>query len=61
MISRNDRVADDYVSRVAQDYYGNVGILSGYTDGLVVEHNEVADMPYTGISVGWGCRWRTRP
>jgi hypothetical protein len=54
MISRNDRVANNYVSKTAQDYYGNVGIFSGYTSGLAIEHNEVTDMPYTGISVGWG-------
>ena len=54
MISINDRVSNNYVSKVAQDYYGNVGIFSGYTHGLVIEHNEVTDLPYTGISVGWG-------
>jgi hypothetical protein len=28
--------------------------MLGYTDAAVVEHNELQDMPYSGISVGWG-------
>jgi hypothetical protein len=54
MISRGDKIANNYISRIGQDYHGNVGILAGYTDGILIEHNELSDMPYTGISVGWG-------
>ena len=28
--------------------------MAGYTDSTVIEHNELTDMPYSGISVGWG-------
>jgi hypothetical protein len=57
-IPRRDVVRNNYVSKVAQEYYGNVGIFTGYTDSVVIEHNEVSDMPYTGISIGWG--WADR-
>ena len=30
------------------------GILAGYTDHTTIEHNKVYDLPYSGISVGWG-------
>jgi hypothetical protein len=30
------------------------GLSHGYASGTVIEHNEVTDMPYLGISVGWG-------
>lgn len=53
-VSRRDAILDNTVTRVGQDFFGAVGIFAGYTDGLRVEHNEVAEVPYTGISVGWG-------
>lgn len=53
-VSRRDAILDNTVTRVGQDFFGAVGIFAGYTDGLRVEHNEVAEVPYTGISAGWG-------
>lgn len=47
-------IQHNHISRVAQDYYGSVGLHVGYADSTTIEHNEVNDMPYTGISVGWG-------
>ena len=31
-----------------------MGIAAGYVRDTKIEHNEVFDLPYTGISVGWG-------
>ncbi|MFU8806320.1 MAG: right-handed parallel beta-helix repeat-containing protein, partial [Bradymonadaceae bacterium] len=52
--SRGDVIRNNYVTGIAQDYSGGVGIFASYTDGVVIEHNEIAELPYTGISVGWG-------
>lgn len=51
---RNNRIVNNYITRVGRDYAGSVGIVSGYTKGVVIEHNEINDVPYSGISVGWG-------
>jgi hypothetical protein len=53
-ISRNDVIRNNYIEKTGRDYYQTVGIMAGYTDGVVIEHNELHDMPYSGISVGWG-------
>jgi len=53
-ISRNDVIRNNYIEKTGRDYYQAVGIMAGYTDGVVIEHNELHDMPYSGISVGWG-------
>jgi hypothetical protein len=31
-----------------------VGIMVSYTQGSVIGYNELTDMPYSGVSVGWG-------
>jgi hypothetical protein len=53
-VSRNDVIRSNYIEKTGRDYYQTVGIMAGYTDGVVIEHNELHDMPYSGISVGWG-------
>ena len=51
---RNDRITNNIVTRVAADYTGCAGIFATWCQGTVIEHNEVFDLPYTGISLGWG-------
>ena len=54
MICRRNVVSNNYIARTGRDYFQTVGIMLGYTDNAIVEHNELVDMPYMGISVGWG-------
>lgn len=51
---RRNLIANNLVERIGLDYRSSVGILVGYTSDSTIEHNEVHDAPYTGISVGWG-------
>jgi hypothetical protein len=50
----NDRVVNNLVTDCANEDWGGVGIAAGYVRGIRIEHNEVSDCSYTGISVGWG-------
>jgi hypothetical protein len=45
---------NNYITRVGREYYQSVAIMAGYTDGAIIEHNEVHDTSYSGITVGWG-------
>ncbi len=58
-ICRYDVISNNFISRIGLDYYGSVGIGAGYARGIMIEHNEVTDVPYSGISVGWG--WCNSP
>ena len=53
---RNNRVANNYVHGCGTDFYGGIGIYVAFTDGTLVAHNLLHDLPYTAISVGmmWG-------
>jgi hypothetical protein len=53
-ICANERLANILVTDCANEDWGGVGIAVGYARGIRIEHNEVSDCSYTGISVGWG-------
>jgi hypothetical protein len=53
-ICANERLANNVMTDCANEDWGGVGIAVGYGRGVKVEHNEVSDLSYTGISVGWG-------
>jgi len=58
-ICTNDVVSNNIVYRTGRDYFGTHGIVAGYPAGLTIEHNIVRDIPYSGISVGYG--WTLKP
>jgi hypothetical protein len=47
-------VYNNLITRVGTEDWGALGIGAGYVHDLRVEHNEISEVPYTGISVGWG-------
>lgn len=53
-ITRRPVIQNNYITGIGKEYYQNTAIATGYTDAAVIEHNEVTDTPYTGITVGWG-------
>ena len=53
-IVKNNAVVNNYIHDVAVEYQGGVGVFVGYTEGTVIAHNEIASLPYSGMSVGWG-------
>ena len=54
MLVKDTTIKNNYVTRVGLDNRDSPGIVATYTNGTVIEHNEVAYCPYTGISTGWG-------
>jgi hypothetical protein len=53
-IVKNNAVANNIIHDVAVEYRGGVGVFVGYTEATVLAHNEIAALPYSGISIGWG-------
>lgn len=52
--SKNIEIIDNVISHTGVEYTGSVGIFAGYVQDTRIEHNEIHDLPYTAISVGWG-------
>jgi hypothetical protein len=53
-ICTNDTIKDNYIANVTTEIQGACGIACGYPRSIDIEHNEVSDVNYTGISVGFG-------
>jgi len=51
---KNATIQNNYITRIGIDMFDSVGILAAYTNGVVIDHNEIAYTPYSGISLGWG-------
>jgi len=51
---QNTQIRNNLIQDAANEYWGCVGLLAGYVRGLTIEHNELCDLAYSGISVGWG-------
>ncbi|MBM9506499.1 discoidin domain-containing protein [Actinacidiphila acididurans] len=47
-------VADNWVHNIGVEYTGAVGIFQGYTRDDTITHNQVNNVPYSGISSNWG-------
>ncbi|GAB7184360.1 hypothetical protein ATKI12_4191 [Kitasatospora sp. Ki12] len=54
MTNQDITIQDNRISDVAKDYKDMAGILSTYVTHAVITHNEVSDLAYDGIDVGWG-------
>ncbi|MBL8029325.1 MAG: discoidin domain-containing protein [Fibrobacteres bacterium] len=53
-LPHNNVIRNNSVSYIGADYYDACGIIAFYTDSTIIEHNEIYNIPYTGISLGWG-------
>jgi hypothetical protein len=58
-VCANERLANNLVTDCANEDWGCVGIGVGYARSITIEHNEVSNCSYTGISVGWGWTKKT--
>ena len=43
-----------YLHAIGEEFKGSIGIFVGYAGGTAITHNEITDVGYSGISVGWG-------
>ncbi|MGW7074581.1 right-handed parallel beta-helix repeat-containing protein [Streptomyces sp. NPDC054866] len=54
LAGERNTVAYNMIRSAGVEYTDAVGIWAGYEAELTVDHNTLDDLPYSGISVGWG-------
>ncbi len=53
-ISSNNQIENNLITDATNEDWGAVGIGAGYVSGIKISHNEISEVSYTGISMGWG-------
>ena len=58
-VASGNVVANNLIEHCGELYFGCVGVWIGIAENTHVAHNEIRDLPYTGVSVGW--MWNPTP
>ena len=58
-ICTRERIANNIVTDCANEDWGGVGICAGFVRDTTIEHNEISNVSYMGICLGWG--WTRTP
>ncbi|KFF03503.1 hypothetical protein B0A68_09805 [Flavobacterium reichenbachii] len=52
-------IADNLITNVTNEDWGTLGISAGFVRNITIEHNEISDVSYSGMAMGWG--WTHTP
>ncbi len=58
-VNEGNLISNNFITGIGLDYQGAVAIFIGYAHNETVANNEIYNVPYSGISVGWG--WSFSP
>lgn len=58
-VCNNNLISDNYITRCSDYFWSSPGITAYYVDHLQILNNHLEDLPYTGISLGWGWIFNT--
>ncbi|WP_371563252.1 RICIN domain-containing protein [Streptomyces canus] len=53
-VVKNVTVKNNLITRIGEDYLGTAGINAGFVNSTTIDHNDISDTPWAGISLGWG-------
>ena len=52
-------ITNNLITDVTNEDWGTIGIAAGYVRDICIDHNEISEVSYTGVSMGWG--WNQQP
>jgi hypothetical protein len=58
-VSKGNKVSHCLIEDCGKQFFGAVGIWCGLVANTAIDHNEIRNLPYSGVSVGW--MWNTDP
>ena len=50
----NNVFENNYIRRIGQEYEDAAAIWVGYARNTTISHNEIDNVPWSGVSIGWG-------
>ncbi|REE02019.1 right-handed parallel beta-helix repeat-containing protein [Marinoscillum furvescens] len=54
LLQQGHVVTNNYIHDVAKEYCSASGIGAAYPVDLTIAHNEIGNLPYSGLHIGWG-------
>ncbi len=51
--SLNNQILDNLIHDVGKEYHDGAGVWAGYEANLMLSHNEIYNIPGSGVSLGW--------
>lgn len=52
-VSNSNRISNSLIEDCGEQFFGAVGIWGGLVSNTIIEQNEIRNLPYTGVSIGW--------
>ena len=53
-VCTQQQINNCYFTEIGNEDWGCLAIAVGYVGDVNIEHNEISEVPYSGISLGWG-------
>ena len=53
-VCTQQQINNCYFTEIGNEDWGCLAIAAGYVRDVNIEHNEISEVPYSGISLGWG-------
>ena len=53
-VCKQQQINNCYFTEIGNEDWGCLAIAAGYVGDVNIEHNEISEVPYSGISLGWG-------
>jgi hypothetical protein len=47
-------ISNNLITNIGREYQDSAGIYIGFTTRSLVEHNDINNVPWSGIAIGWG-------
>lgn len=53
-LTKDNTISNNLIRRTGREFADSAAIFAGYTTRSKISHNEISDVPWSGIALGWG-------
>lgn len=53
-LTSDNGILNNVIQETGRDFVDTAGIFVGFTRNTLIEHNTISDVPWSGITIGWG-------
>lgn len=53
-VTRDNEITNNLIKHTGREYQDAAGVFVGFAARTTIAHNEISDVPWSGIAIGWG-------